>query len=152
MTTAERTSGFTLVENLVALGLFAVALVAIGGLAVSARRLLDAGRTSSVALGVARGILDELSGTSFEGTWQVLGLDGSSASESVDSRACPWAASWQATLARSLGRSHARVELATIAPATSTPLASAEAIRVVVTVHWIEGPRARRVRLVTVRT
>ena len=150
MTTGERPGGFTLVETVVALGLLAVLLLAIGGLAASARRLVDAGRTSTAALGVARGIVDELGGTSFEGTWRVLGLDGSSASERVDSRTCAWAAGWQAILRRSLARSHAEIELATIAP-DAAPLAAAQELRVVVIVQWSEGLRERRVRLLMVR-
>ena len=151
MRTQTSSSGFTLVEIVAALGLLAVTLVAVGRLAATARRSIEAGRTSSAALGVARGILDQIDDTGFESTWRALGVDGSTASARVDSRGCPWADTWQTILGRSLGRAHAEIDLATIAPDRSTPLAAAAAIRVVVTIHWTEGLRARRVRLVTVR-
>lgn len=152
MRTTVRSSGFTLIESVVALGLCAVLSLSVAGLAGLARRSIEAGRTSSTALAVARSVLDDLAGTSFDGTWRRLVLDGSLASGFADSRAGVWATGWQAILARSLPRSYVEVELTTIAPSRSTPLDAAEAIRVVVCVRWSEGPRARSVRLATVRT
>jgi type II secretory pathway pseudopilin PulG len=152
MRTTARSSGFTLVESVIALGLTAVLSLSVAGLAGLARRSIDAGRTSSTALAVARSVLDDLAGTSYDGTWRTLGLDGSLASGLADSRAGAWATGWQAVLVRSLPRSFVEVELTTIAPSRTTPLDLAEAIRVVVRVRWGEGPRARSVRLATVRT
>jgi len=145
-------AGFTLAETLLALGLFAGALLAIGGLTLHSRRLVAAGRAHTVALAVARGIVEDLSAGGFEGTWRLLGLDGSAASARVDSRSCAWAAPWQGTLEHALARARAEIELVALAPAATTPLREASAVRVVVTVSWLERSRPRSLRLVMVRT
>ncbi len=144
--------GFSLVEALVALGLVAWAFLGIGGLVLVSSGLVRAARSHTVALAVARGALEGLCSGGFDGTWGRLGLDGSAAAATVDSRADAWAAPWQRVLAASLADAHAEIELHSIAPSASVPLREADAIRVTVTVLWSDGRRARRIRLATVRT
>jgi len=144
--------GFSLVEVLVALALGTWAFLSIGGLLVVASRTVRAGRSHSVALSIARGVLEELNGGGFDSAWERLDLDGSTASARVDSRTNPWAARWQGALDASLRDARAEIELRSLSPVASAPLRDAAEMVVAVTVHWSDGARPRRLRIATVRT
>ena len=76
----KRQRGFSLVEVVVALGLLSAVLISISGLFVLAHKQVDGGRKHSVALSVARDILEEMDGWSFRQLYLEYGLDGSAAS------------------------------------------------------------------------
>lgn len=144
--------GFSLVEVVLALGLLAVVLISIAGLFVLGARQVRSGRASSEALSVARAILEEMEGWGFRQTYERYQLDGSATSYEIDSRTNPTAALWQTSLESMLRGAWASIELQSIGPPGPTlPLNRTRAIRVLVTVHWSEGQRPRKVQLGTVR-
>ena len=150
--TRRRSAGFSLVEVVVALGLLAGVLISISGLFALASRQLDGGRNHSLALAVARDILEEMDGWSYRQVYTGLGSDGSSATLTVDSRVAGPAAKWQAQLAEELVGCHAEIQLDSIVDSGAPPaLRDAHAIRVQVTVYWTEGLRQRSARLTAVR-
>ena len=67
---SRRQAGFSLVEVVVALGLLAAVLISISGLFVLAHKQVDGGRKNSVALSVARDILEEMDGWSYRQLYQ----------------------------------------------------------------------------------
>jgi Tfp pilus assembly protein PilV len=150
--TRRRSAGFSLVEVVVALGLLAGVLISISGLFVLANRQLDGGRNHSMALAVARDILEEMDGWSFAQLYSGLGSDGSSATLAVDSRVAGPASKWQEQLAEELIDCRAEILLESIVDSGMPPaLRDAQAIRVQVTVYWKEGLRERSARLTAVR-
>ena len=145
-------NGFSLIEVLLALGLLAGVLVATATLFVVSDRSVKGGRTASEALSVARSIVEEIQDWGFDQTYRGFGLDGTLASYTVDTRSNAFALKWQAILAQKLRHGHATIELDSLASSGPAPaLAGAQAIRVLVTVHWEEGPRRRSIQLATVR-
>ena len=79
--------GFSLVEVVLALGLMAGVLISIAGLFILGSKQVESGRTASEALSVARGILEEIDGWGFRQTYQLFGIDGTTAtSATVDTR------------------------------------------------------------------
>ena len=141
-------AGFSLVEVIVALGLLAAVLVAMSGLFTLANHQLASGRNHSVAISVARDILEETGGWGFHQTYSTFGFDGAASFYTVDSRSHPAAAAWQATLESELAQPRAEIEIRSVGGGA---LRTATVIRVQVTVHWSEGLRARSLRLTTVR-
>lgn len=151
-TRRSRSGGFSLVENVVALGLLAAVLIAISGLFVLANRQLDGGRNHSVAISVARDILEETESWGYRQVWTAFGFDGAAASYTVDSRVNAAAAQWQAALDAELLDGRAEIRLESVAEGGPGPaLRDALAFRVQVTVFWNEGLRERSVRLTAVR-
>lgn len=146
-------SGFSLIEVIVALGLLAGVLISIAGLFVMGGKQVKSGRTSTEALSVARAILEEMDGWGFRQTYQLYGIDGTTnTNATVDTRTNSYCAKWQSTLDEKLFNSHATINIQSLGPSSPAPmLASTKAIRVLVTVYWNEGGRARQVRLGTVR-
>lgn len=144
--------GFSLIEVLLALGLLAGVLVATASLFVVSDRSVNGGRTASEALAVARSVVEEIQDWGFHQTYRAFGLDGSLVSYTVDTRSNAYALKWQAMLPDKLRNGFATIELESLAPSgAAPPLAGAQAIRVLVTVHWEEGPRRRSIQLATVR-
>ena len=144
--------GFSLIEVLLALGLLAGVLVATASLFVVSDRSVKGGRTASEALSVARSIVEEIQDWGFDQTYRAFGLDGSLAAYVVDTRSNSFASKWQATLGQRLRSGHATIELDALSASGAAPaLAGAQAIRVLVTVRWEEGPRRRSIQLATVR-
>jgi prepilin-type N-terminal cleavage/methylation domain-containing protein len=147
-----RQRGFSLVEVVVALGLLAAVLISISGLFVLAHKQVDGGRKHSVALSVARDILEEMDGWSFRQLYLEYGEDGSAPSYAIDSRTNASAEDWQQALEAELSECHAEILLQALAESGSPPaLADAPAIRIDITVFWKEGLRPRSVRLAMIR-
>jgi len=145
-------AGFSLVEVVVALGLLAGVLISISGLFVLANRQLDGGRNHSIALSVARDILEEMDGWGFRQVYQTFGFDGAAAGYTVDSRTNAYAARWQADLASRLSEASAEIVIESASDSGPGPaLREAGAIRVRVTVRWSEGLRPRQVTLAALR-
>ncbi len=145
-------NGFSLIEVVVALGLLAAVLISVSGLFVLAQKQVDGGRKHSVALSVARDILEEMNGWAFRQLYLEYGFDGSATSYTADSRSNGVAAGWQEALDAELQNSHAEILIESIGESGSPPpLGAARYIRVQITVHWKEGLRTRSVQLATVR-
>lgn len=145
-------AGFSLVEVVVALGLLAGVLISISGLFVLANRQLDGGRNQSIALSVARHIVEEMDGWGFRQVYGTFGFDGAAAAYTVDSRTNAYAAKWQAELESRLGGSSAEIVIESASESGPGPaLRDARAIRVRVTVRWSEGLRQRQVTLAALR-
>ena len=152
MSRARQAGGFSLVEVVIALGLLAGVLLSVAGLFVLANRQLDGGRNHSVALSVARDVLEEMEGWSYRQLYESLGSDGSTAALVVDSRVDASAAKWRQQLEEELFEGRVEIRVESITDSGSPPaLRNAVAIRLQVTVHWKEGPRERSVRLAVVR-
>jgi prepilin-type N-terminal cleavage/methylation domain-containing protein len=148
----KRQRGFSLVEVVVALGLLAAVLISISGLFVLARKQVDGGRKHSVALSVARDIMEEMDGWGFRQLYLGYGLDGGAASYTIDSRTNDAAAPWQGALAAELSESHAEILLQAFDGSASPPaLSDARAVRVEVRIFWKEGLRPRSLRLAMTR-
>jgi len=140
------------VEVVVALGLLAGVLIAISGLFVLANRQLDGGRNHSVALSVARDIVEEMDGWGFRQVYTTFGFDGAAGSYAVDSRTNAYAGKWQVELESRLGEPFAEILIESAAEAGAGPaLRDARAIRIRVTVRWVEGLRTRQVSLAALR-
>ena len=143
-------NGFSLIEVILALGLLAAVLVTMAGLLVLGAREAKSGRTASEALSVAQTILEETQGWGFRQTYSGFGFDGTATSYTVDTRTNSYASKWQAALDSKLFNSYAVIDLESLGPGTP-PMASTQVIRVIVTVHWEEEKRPRRIRLGAVR-
>lgn len=149
---ASDSSGFSLIEVTLALGLLAGVLISMAWLFVMGTHHAKSGRTASEALAVARTILEETQGWGFHQTHLAYGLDGSAATYTVDTRTNSYAAKWQSVLDEKLVDSYASIELESLSSAVTPPaMASTDAIGVTVTVHWLEGERARSIQVRTVR-
>ena len=147
-----RSAGFSLVEVVIALGLLAGVLLSIAGLFAVADRQLQGGKNHTVALAVARDILEEMDGWAYEQVYTTFGLDGSASTYTVDSTTNSYAAKWRPQLESELGGCSASITIASAVESGSPPaLRDAHTIRIGVTVSWSEGPRVRNVSLVTVR-
>jgi type II secretory pathway pseudopilin PulG len=153
--------GFSLIEVLVAMGLLAGVLIAIGGLFIIGGHQVKSGRTSSEALAVGKEIHEDMVGWGYSQLWGMFGYDGQATTYTVDTRTSAACAAWQATLASKLGPSaFANIEIDSVATVAGAPTnfqdASgtilARAVRVNVTVNWEEVPgRIRSVTLGTTR-
>ena len=142
-------SGFTLIEIVCALALLAGALVTLAGLFVLAPRQIESGRGTTAALSAARRILEDLESVGFAGLPASLGADPAAVAHRVETGVDAAASRWASDLSTELGRARAVVDLRALGGAS---FGEARAVRVTVTVHWNESTRARRLRLVTVRT
>ena len=144
--------GFSLVEVVIALGLLAGVLIAISGLFVLANRQLDGGRNHSIALSVARDILEEMDGWGYRQVYSTFGFDGAASSYTVDTRTNGYASRWRAELESRLSESYAEIVIESAVDSGPGPaLRDARAIRVRITVRWSEGLRPRQVSLATLR-
>jgi hypothetical protein len=153
--------GFSLVEVILALGLLATVLITIGGLFIVGGKQVKAGRTSSEALAVGKEIHEDIVGWGYAQLWGMFGFDGQATTYTVDTRSCGACTAWQQTLAGKLGPSaYANIEVDSVPNAAGTTVnfadasgnVLAKAVRVLVTVNWIELPgHPRSVTLGTVR-
>jgi len=144
--------GFSLVEVILALGLLATVLISIAGLFILGGSQVRSGRSSSEALSVARAILEEMEGWRFPDLYERWGVDGAAASYRIDTRTNAAATRWQTELDSMLRGAYGMVEITSLGPGSSPPpLNRTRAIRVVVTVHWDDGGRHRKIELGTVR-
>jgi uncharacterized protein (TIGR02598 family) len=152
-------SGFSLIEVVIALGLLAGVVITVSGLFILGGRQLKSGRTSSEALAVAREIVEEMNTWGFRQTWQIWdgSFTGAANTYTADTRTntTPQAQEWQQTLEDKLGSAaFATVAVNSLAQTGTPPnfnTSSCKALRVVVTVFWNEGQRARTVQVGTVR-
>lgn len=146
------TKGFSLVEVVVALGLLAGVLLSIASLLVLSSRKVNSGRSSSEALSVAGDILEQMEGWGFRQVHSEFNCDGTADSCLVSSLSDPGAAPWQARLTETLGQGRAEIQLDGFDEAgAASALDAARAIRVTVSVFWVEGLRPRSLRLATLR-
>ena len=153
--------GFSLVEVVIAMGLLAGVLIAIGGLFIVGGKQVKSGRTSSEALAVGKEIHEDMIGWGYSQLWAMFGYDGQAANYTVDTRACVACTAWQTTLATKLGPeafANIRVESVGVVSGAKPNFADAsgnvlaKAVRVSVTVNWTEVPgRLRSVTLGTTR-
>ena len=142
--------GSSLFEVTLAMGLLGLVLGSIAGLFAIGANQIKSGRNASEALVVARSIVEEMHGWSFRQLYEAYSLDGSGATLVADTRTPGgFAEKWQVPLDDHLCNAYAKISLAALEPGGS--LANSSQIRLIVTVHWEEGQRKRRVRLGTVR-
>jgi len=145
----DRQSGFSLVEVVVALGVLASVLISVAGLLVLGNRLVSSGRGSSQALAVARDLLEECEGWSFARTYERFGCDSTQPSCTRDTTDASMA-SWKRPPGEALHEERVEIVIESLeTPAVS--LRQSRALRVTVSVFWLEGRRARNVRAITVR-
>jgi type II secretory pathway pseudopilin PulG len=148
----RREDGFSLVEVIIALALLAGVLISMIGLFVLGGQQVKSGRTASEALAVAQSILEEMQGWGFHQTHLGYGLDGSATSYTIDTLNNSTASQWQPLLDSKLLNSYATIEIISVGPTNPAPsLATTRSIRLIVTVHWEEGIRARSIQLGAVR-
>ena len=144
--------GFSLIEVLISLSLLAVVLTSITSLFGQGQHQVRSGRATSEALSVARSILEEMETWNFHRTYVGFGLDGSATSYTVDTRTNSYASKWQPMLDARLHGAFAQISIASVETGGTVPAAAAShALRVVVTVRWLEAKRLRRIELGVVR-
>jgi prepilin-type N-terminal cleavage/methylation domain-containing protein len=151
--TAPRASeaGFNLVEVMLAMALLGSVLLSIFGMFAYGTRQTDRARSHTLALAVARDIVEEMTGWPFGQTWEVLGMDGTATQDVVDSRNAGYAQKWQPRLDEALNDSRAEILIESVDPTTPPALQDAEALRVTVSVFWDEMGVDRRIHLCSVR-
>jgi type II secretory pathway pseudopilin PulG len=138
--------GSSLVEVTLALGLMACVLASIAGLFVMGAGGVRSGRCTSAALAGARTIMEEIQGWNVQQVYQEFGLDGTASSYVVDTRDAGFANKWQPPLDAKLAEAYATIVIASLEPG-APPLENSWQVRVLVTVHWVEGTRSRSVQL-----
>jgi type II secretory pathway pseudopilin PulG len=145
-------AGFSLVEVVVAMGLVASVLVSIAGVFVVGSRQVRSGRSSSEALAVARDILEHIESWSYHGIPSRLGCQDTAVECEVLSSDAGVASVWQERLDRTLEDAGATITCQGLAAnGQPAPLGTAHSLRFAVHVQWAEGPRERRIELVSVR-
>ena len=142
--------GSSLFEVTLALGLMGAVLGSIAGLFVIGAGGIKSGRNASEALAVARSMVEDMQGWGPQQVYLQYGCDGGLSSCVANSTVDSELAEWQALLAEKLPDAHATVAVASLEPG-SPPLDESVQVRVMVTIYWNEGSRARKVRLGTVR-
>ncbi|MCP3979078.1 MAG: prepilin-type N-terminal cleavage/methylation domain-containing protein [bacterium] len=151
----RRSSGFSLVEVIIALALLGSVAIAMSGLYILGARHVGSGRSHSKALAAARDVLEEMNGWGFDRTcWQFGAGTGAVpvTDPPIDTRYNAFAKMrWQDALDRDLSNAHAEITLQSLPVAAGIDLEDADAIRIVVTVYWNEGPRERRASVAMVR-
>jgi Tfp pilus assembly protein PilV len=155
--------GFSLIEVVIALGLLAGVLIAVGGLFVMGGKSVKSGRTSSEALATGKEILEEMNGWGYAQLWTNFNLAGTATTYTVDTQTCTTAdcTSWQSSLVAKLGTSaHATIQLDSVAQGSlSVPNfvdgsgnITAKNVRVTISVLWTQVTgRNRSVQIVTNR-
>jgi hypothetical protein len=150
LATRRSERGSSLFEVTLAVGLMAGVLGSVAGLFVLGAGGVRSGRNASAALAVARSMVEEMQGWGVRQIPQALGCDVSGDSCLADSATDTELAAWQALLDEQLPDAHVTIALTPLEP-DAPPLKNSWQMRVIVTVHWDEGERHRRVRLGTVR-
>ena len=141
--------GSSLFEVILAMGLLGLVLGSIAAMFTVGGTQVKSGRDASEALVVARSISEEMHGWSFRQVYELDGGIGSAESFVADTRDPGFASKWQLALEDHLCNAYATIAVASLEPGAS--LANSSQIRLTVTVYWEQGPRKRKVRLVTVR-
>ena len=139
--------GATLIEVTIALGLLGSLLISAAGLVTVCNRQIRAGSLRTKALTIARTVTEEMATWSFRQTYESLGCSAEQLQCTVGP-ADPAVRSWQA-LAESRV-SGATVEVL-VAALDRLPLGDSRALRVTVSVAWLEGSRSRTLRLMLLR-
>jgi len=145
--------GLTLVETLAALALLAGVMLSSLSLFVQASRSLRSGADATRALAVASSILEETGGWGLRQLYLEFGRDGAASRYRFDSSTEPAAARWQGWLDRSLHDASALLQVEALGDSAGVvpALSLARAVRVTVTVGWLEEGRRRGLVLMTVR-
>ena len=163
---AARQAGFSFVEVLFALGVFATVLLAIATLIYIGQRNVNSGRKRTVAVSVATDAMEELKELGYHQTYQLFGHDGSATSfqtptgaykaSVLDGGGPPLAMAepWLQRMHDVLGaESELRFRFESLTETGTAPvLSAAAAIRVDVIVLWNEGPAARNFVLSSARS
>ena len=68
--------GLSLIEVMLALGLLAGVLISIAGLFAMSEKQVRSGKTSSQALAVCRGVVEDMNSWGFQQTWSNFGIAG----------------------------------------------------------------------------
>lgn len=154
-------NGFSLIEVVIALGILAGVLIAIGGLFILGGRSVKAGRTSSEALATAKEIVEEIDGWGYTQLWSNFGYNGQATTYTVDSRSNSACTAWQNALTGKLGSSaYATIKIDSVAQTgQATPNFAdgsgntlAKNVRITVTALWTEATgRNRQVSVITSR-
>jgi len=142
--------GSSLFEVTLALGLIGAVLGSIAGLFAIGAGGVKSGRNASEALSVARSMIEEMQSRPPQQVYLQYGCDGGLSSCVANSSDDSELAGWQVLLDEKLTDAHATVAVASLEP-SPVPLSSSAQVRVMVTIYWNEGSRARKVRLGTVR-
>ncbi len=141
--------GSSLFEVILAMGLLGLVLGSIAGLFTIGATQVKSGRNASEALVVARTIVEEMQGWSFQRLYEAYSFDGSAGEFTADTRTSAFASKWQDALEEDLSNAYAIIRVTALEPGAN--LADSSQVRVKVTVYWEEGLRHRKVRLETVR-
>ena len=156
-------AGFSLIEVVIALGLLAGVLIAIGGLFILGGKSVKSGRTSSEALAMGKEIVEEMNGWGFTQLWENFGYDGQAATYTVDTNTCATSdcTSWQTALVGKLGSSaHATIKIDSVTQGAGAPpnfqdaggAVTTKNVRLTVSVLWTQVTgRNRSVQVVTSR-
>jgi len=128
-------------------------LISIAGLFVLGGKQLSSGRNHTEALAIAQDIHEEMNRWGFHQTWDLFGIDGSTArAADVDTLNNSYAQRWQPTIDERLFNGSATIRIESLGPVNPAPvLQSTRAIKVIVTVNWDEGGRSREIELGNVR-
>jgi type II secretory pathway pseudopilin PulG len=148
MRAAEAQGGFSLAEVVVALGVLASVLISVAGMLVAANRLVRGGRGSSQALALARDFMEEQHAWGYRQILSVLDCEPSDDACFLDDTD-PALASWKAMLTGELDGGTAAVRVESVEP--GVPLGTTEAMRLSITVTWVQDHRVRDLTLGTVR-
>ena len=144
-------AGFNLVEVMLAMALLGSVLLSIFGMFAYGTRQTDRARSHTLALSVARDIVEEMTGWPYGQTWAALNMDGTVSDAMVDSRNVGLAQKWQPLIDQELNDGWAEIRVESVAPTTPPALEDAEALRLTVTVFWNELGIDRRIQLCSVR-
>jgi len=147
VTTFRFSTGASLVEVVIALGLLASALISAAGLLAVGNRQVQGGGLRSQALAIAAAIVEELDVGGYTHPITLLGCDPTQRSCSVVS-GDPALAQWQTLAQTDLPAPTLEVRVEAIGAAT---IDTAPAFRLSVRVSWREGLRVRRIHLVGLR-
>ena len=139
--------GATLIEVLIALGLLGTLLLSAAGLVTLGNRQIRAGSSRSQALTIARTVLEEMAAWNFRQTYDRLGCSGDQTRCSV-SPSHPVLESWQTMADRRVPRATVGILVEAL---DGMPLADSRALRLSVSVAWLEGARSRTLRLMSLR-
>jgi Tfp pilus assembly protein PilV len=142
--------GSSLFEVTLALGLIGTVLGSIAGLFVIGAGGVKSGRNSSEALAIARSMIEDMQSQPPQQVYSHYGCDGTLSSCVANSTDSSELAGWQTLLDETLTGAHVTVAVSSLEP-TPLPLSDSAQVRVMVTIHWQEGSRARKMRLGTVR-
>ena len=143
--------GFNLIEVMIALGMLAAVLVAIGSMFVMGGRQLKTGKTITQATALAHDLMESFENQSFVTLYTNLGAASTASTITVSSTATGSPiATWQPEIIRKLSNGSATVRLSAMGPGTPT-FGSAVGLRLTATVTWAELGRPQTVTISTMR-